>query len=387
MFLTIITFVIILGFLVFVHELGHFITARKTGTKAEEFGMGLPPRIFGVRRSADNPKQWQWVGPKVKAEETKHTIYSLNWLPIGGFLRIKGQDDDDIGADSFSAKTPGQRTLILAAGVIMNFIFAAIILSFAFMIGFPSAIDENTNLARVKNRQVQIVSILPDSPADQADIQVGDIMLSLDNIVPEQIDQVQDFVRSHDNQEIKLSVRRGADAVTVGVTPLYLEATDNIALGVGLVEIGTIRYSFHQAIWKGVSGTATVTVEIFKVIGRLIGTAFSGGEIKEQISGPVGIAVLTGQFIDLGFVYVLQFAALLSINLGIINILPFPALDGGRILFIIIEKVRGRPVSKKIESIVHTTGFALLILLIIFVTYKDISRFSDQILGAVRGIF
>ena len=168
---------------------------------------------------------------------------------------------------------------------------------------------------------------------------------------------------------------------------MYLEATDNIALGVGLVEIGTIRYSFHQAIWKGVSGTATVTVEIFKVIGRLIGTAFSGGEIKEQISGPVGIAVLTGQFIDLGFVYVLQFAALLSINLGIINILPFPALDGGRILFIIIEKVRGRPVSKKIESIVHTTGFALLILLIIFVTYKDISRFSDQILGAVRGIF
>lgn len=387
MLLTIITFVIILGFLVFVHELGHFIVARKTGTKAEEFGMGLPPRIIGVRRRADNPKKWQWVGPKTKAEESTHTIFSLNWLPIGGFLRIKGENEDEIGTDSFSAKSAGQRSFMLSAGVVMNFIFAVIILSIAFMIGFPSAIDENTDLSKVKNRQVQIVSILPDSPADQAAIQSGDILLKLDNLIPETIDQVQEHVRTRENQAISVEVSRGSEVIRLMITPAYLEQTDNLALGVGLVETATISYPVHQAIWRGVTGTVAVTIEIFKVIGRLIGTAFSGGEIKEQIAGPVGIAVLTGQFIDLGFVFVLQFAALLSINLGIINILPFPALDGGRILFIIIEKVRGRPVSKKIESIVHTTGFALLILLIVFVTYKDISRFGDQILGAVRGIF
>jgi regulator of sigma E protease len=387
MFLTIITFVIVLGFLVFVHELGHFITARKTGTKAEEFGMGLPPRIFGLRRRADNPKKWEWVGPKTKAEETKHTIYSLNWLPIGGFLKIKGENDDEIGSDSFSVKSAGQRSLMLGAGVIMNFIFAAVILSIAFMVGFPSVLDNEVDLAKVKNRQVQIASILPDSPADQAAIQAGDIILGLDELVPEEIDQVQSFVSSHENQPISVQLRRGREVVSVSVTPEYIEETEKPALGVGLLEIGTVRYPIHEAIWRGVSGTVTVTIEIFKVIGRLIGTAFAGGEVEEQIAGPVGIAVLTGQFIDLGLVYVLQFAALLSINLAIINILPFPALDGGRILFIVIEKLRGRPVSKKIESIVHTTGFALLILLIIFVTYKDISQFGDQILGAVRGIF
>jgi len=387
MFLTIITFVIVLGFLVFVHELGHFIVARKTGTKAEEFGMGLPPRIIGIRRRADNPKKWQWVGPKVKAEETANTIYSLNWVPVGGFLKIKGENEDEIGSDSFSAKSAGRRSLMLAAGVIMNFIFAAILFSAAFMVGLPSAIENNTDLSKVENRQVQIASVLPNSPAEQAGIQAGDIILNLDKLVPEEIDQIQNFVSSHENKEISLKIRRVVDTLSINITPTYIKDANKPALGVGLVEIGTIHYSLPEAIWRGIKSTINVTVEIAKVIGGLISSIFKGTSTGQQIAGPVGIAVLTGQFVKLGLAYVLQFAALLSINLGIINILPFPALDGGRILFIIIEKFRGKAVSKKIENIIHTVGFALLILLIVFITYKDISRFGDQILGAVRGIF
>lgn len=387
MFISIITFVIVLGFLVFVHELGHFIAAIKTGTKAEEFGLGLPPRIFGWRRNAENRKKWEWVGPKVKSEETKHTIYSFNWLPIGGFLKIKGENEDTDGDDSLNTKSMGQRALVMSAGVIMNFIAAIVILTIAFNIGFPSIIDEDTDLSRVSDRYVQIGSVIEDSPAAQAELQLDDVLLTLDGVQPVTIDDVQGIVRAKANQPIEVAVLRGDETLTTNITPVFLEETQAPAIGVGLLEVGTVSYPIHEALWRGISGTGFVTVEIFKVIGRLISGAFTAAEVKDQIAGPVGIAVLTGQFVEMGFVFVLQFAALLSINLAIINILPFPALDGGRLLFIIIEKVRGRPVSRKIENTIHTVGFVILIGLIIYVTAYDFSRFGSQIMGAVRGIF
>jgi len=387
MLIQIITFLVVLTFLVFIHELGHFYTARKTGTKVEEFGLGLPPRIFGYRKNPETNK-WEWVkGSKIKSEDTVNTIFSMNWLPIGGFVKIKGENEDVVGEDSFAAKSVGRRALMLSAGVIMNFLAAMALLAIAFNIGFPSIIEEDTNLSRVSDRYVQIGSVLENSPAAQANLQLDDELVSLDGVKPITIDEVQDIVSNKESQAIEVVVKRGDETVTADISPIYLEETQTAALGVGLLEVGTISYPIHEAIWRGVSGTGFVTVEIFKVIGRLISGAFTSAEVKDQIAGPVGIAVLTGEFVEMGFVFVLQFAALLSINLAIINILPFPALDGGRLLFVLIERVRRRPVSRKIENMIHTVGFVILIGLIIYVTAYDFSRFGSQILGAVRSIF
>lgn len=374
MFITIIVFIVILSLLVFVHELGHFVTARKAGVKVFEFGLGLPPRVVGLRRKADNPKKWEWIyGGKEVAEETVHTIYSLNLLPIGGFVKPKGEDEYIKDQDSLTTKPAGIRALVMSAGVIMNFLTAMVILAVAFALGFPSVITDETDLSRVKDRQVQVASVVAESPAAVAGIEPGDIILSLSGLTPTTVTEIQETVANTD-QALSIEIQRGAEIINSEVTPQYYEETQGPALGVGLLEIGTVRYPIHEAIWKGVSGTVLITGRVLQVFGDIITGGFTAQELEEQIAGPVGIARMTGDFIDLGFVFVLQFAALLSINLAIINIMPFPALDGGRIVFIIIEKIRGKPVSQKVENIFHTVGFALLILLILVVTFNDISR-------------
>lgn len=271
MLLTIVVFVLILGFLVLVHELGHFLTARRLKVGVEEFGLGLPPRIVG------------WT--------KKGIIYSLNAIPLGGFVKIKGEDGEVKNEpDSFAGRPVWQRLIILVSGVTMNIAAAWLILIFLFSVGMP--VDSSY---RLQARPV------PSAAAS------------------------------------------GAKATFVYIT------------------------------------------RISQAFGGIIAGVWRGQELGGKLGGPVAIAAATGDVVALGWRYVLLFTAVLSLNLAVINILPFPALDGGRALFLLIEKIRGRPGRKQTEEWSHRLGFALLMLLAVFITYHDITRFGGRIWRAFGG--
>lgn len=389
MLLTIITFIIILGLLVLVHELGHFITARIFKTKVEEFGFGLPPRLIGFYQvkspkgdHVTNKRNWIW-GKKFKSEKAPHTIYSFNWIPVGGFVKIKGENESEIkDKDSFGSRKIWQRAIMLSAGVIMNVILCVVLLSIGFGIGIPSVLDDDilSQVKSVRDEKIQIVSISKDSPAESVGLTLGDAILALDNYKVISIENLQNYVHQHESQVVNLQVNRGGKILNMEIVPKVLATSNKRAvLGVGLVKTGIVTYPWYQSLWQGIKATYNLIVAILIALGSLLKNIILTGEVTTELAGPVGIAVLTGQVVNLGFVYVLQFAALLSLNLAIINFLPIPALDGGRIVFLIIEKVRGRVVNRKIENLVHNIGFAILMILIVLVTYRDLVRWGGQI--------
>lgn len=432
----VIVFVIILGVLIFVHELGHFVTARRNGIKAEEFGFGFPPRAVGVQFISGEKKQktmevesvevekivvengeeeirkeiiteklrrifqkvkfgrWRFIWGSedgdnenekkdlTEAHEKKMvggTIYSLNWIPLGGFVKIKGEDGGNKkDEDSFAGKSAWTRIKVLAAGVMMNFILAWVLISLVFMIGAPQAVESNQ--ASATSSKIQISDVSKDSPAEKAGIEVGDEILKNqtengNKITLNSVEEVQNFVNANKGREIILAVKRGKEILEVKITPRLDAPEGQGATGVMLAETIMVRYLWYKAIWEGLKTVLNLVAAIFLALVGIVKNIFMGNGAGVDVAGPVGIAVLTKSVTGLGLVYVLQFAAYLSINLGIINILPIPALDGGRILFIFIEKIKGRPVSKKVEQIFHSVGFALLIGLLALVTFKDVLRY------------
>ena len=376
MLLTLITFFLVLSLLVFVHELGHFIMAKRFGLIPDEFGFGFPPRIWGIYKSKDG--RWKQVKGKKKVEDAAGTVYSVNWLPIGGFVNL-GEDEVNVpeGSNHFANKPIYQRAIILLAGVTMNVILAAVLISFGFSIGLPQVLENLGPGAHVSNEQIQIIDVLPDSPAQTAKLEVGDVVLSVAGQTFQTSEELQTFANEHANQPLEYRIKRGNEILTKEITPVMREDTSLAGIGIGVVETGLVRYPVYIAVWEGIKSTAalfgTIVFAFYGVIKNLVQGHGTGG----QIAGPVGIAVLTGQVARMGFAYIVQFAAMLSINLAIINAFPFPALDGGRVLFLIIEKIKGRPVKKELEGTIHYIGFALLMLLVLIVTFKDISRFGD----------
>lgn len=395
MLTTIILFIVILGIIVFVHELGHFYAARKMGMGVEEFGFGFPPRIIGVQKKDSSKKgisNWKIIkGSKGNDGLTKsNTVYSLNWIPIGGFVKIKGEQGDKKGEnDSFSNKKIWQRAIVLSAGVFMNFVLAVVIISIGFMLGLPSILDSELPAnADIKDKKIQILEVKEGSPAENNNLKMGDFILSYDGETISSIDDFQRLTREKLNKEISLIVIRGNEEIEIKVVPEDLEGEGEGAIGVWLVESGLVSYPWHFSIWMGAKTTVLVTWEIIKAIFDMLKGLITSQESRiGEVAGPVGIAALTGQVAQLGYIYVLQFIALLSINLGILNFIPFPALDGGRVLFLIIEKIKGSPINQKIENIIHTTGFFILISLVLVVTIKDISRFSESIKNFLSNIF
>lgn len=377
---TVIIFLLVLGLLVFVHELGHFVVARRNGIKADEFGFGFPPRIAGFVWD-DAKKRHRFV----KGDEevvSPHTVYSLNWIPLGGFVRIKGEDGAQKDADSFAIKSAWVRIKVLAAGVTMNFLLAWVLIALVLTAGFPQAADPNT--APSGKRDIQISQVLSGTPAEAMGLQFGDRILSLENEKAMSVAQVQEYIVSHKGKEIVLRVARGEKELILKGVPRTEYPQNEGSLGIGLSETEMVSYPWYESVWQGLVATYHMTIEmtvgIFKIFkGLVTGT----NEGLSDVSGPVGIAKLTGQVSQLGFVYLLYFAAILSINLGIINILPIPALDGGRIFFILIEIIKGSPVSQKVEGIFHQIGFALLLLLMLLVTVHDFAKFD--ILGKIFG--
>lgn len=360
MVLTILIFVIILGLLIFVHELGHFLLAKKNKVRVQEFGFGFPPRIFGLKRG--------------------ETIYSINAIPLGGFVKIygeEGQGKED--SRSFASKNIKQKAGILLAGVTMNIILAVIIFSLGHFIGLPTALSDE-EVDAFPAARVEIIGLSPDSPAGAAGVKLGDQVIALINQQGQRIEpvknvsQFQQFVEQEKGNNIKVLLARGDSQIQLEMTPRLTPPPGQGPLGVQLASVALKKYPWYQALGQGFLTTISLIEAMVLVIFEIVRNLFIEGTAGVELAGPVGIFVLTGQAASLGFIYLLQLTALLSINLAIINILPFPALDGGRILFLIIEKIKGSPISQKVQNLIHTIGFGFLILLMIVITYKDIAR-------------
>jgi regulator of sigma E protease len=359
----ILAFLIILSLLVFVHELGHFFTARKLGIAVEEFGFGLPPRAFGIKKGA--------------------TIFSINWIPLGGFVRIKGeQGDNPDDPDSFIGRPVWQRAMVISAGVIMNVIFAAFLLSIGFIIGTPQLLDDaNLNGATVVDKEVRVASILDDYPAFSAGVEPGDILLTIDGVSITSVDSMQNYLADTKATTVVLELSHDSELRTkeIDVVPFEDEAGNALSrnvIGVELITTGIVSYSPLVAVGKGIITTGVLLKDITLAFGQVISDVVTGNSISVDLSGPVGIAVITSEITKLGFIYLIQFSALLSLNLAIINFIPFPALDGGRFIFLILEKIKGTSINQRTESTIHTIGFALLMVLILFVTVRDLSHLN-----------
>ncbi len=356
--ITLIIFILVLGVLILVHEGGHFIAAKKSGLTVEEFGFGFPPRIFSVKKG--------------------ETIYSLNLIPLGGFVKILGEDgnqSDD--PKSFASKSVGIRGLIAISGVAMNFLLAMVLLIIGFYIGLPQPIDE-TNEALAKNIGIQIVAVSSDSPAEKAGIKAGDFIKYLKigsvNTNINDVPVFQSAINNNKGKEVTITVERGKELLEINATPRINAPEGQGALGIGLVKTGIISYSWYKSIWLGIKSAFVITWAIITGFGDLLKNLMVSGKISQDVSGPVGIAVLTNQAATMGFIYLLQVVAVISLNLSVLNLMPFPALDGGRLLFMGIEKIKGRKVNPKIENMVHSAGMILLLILALLITYRDILR-------------
>ena len=389
---TILIFAIVLGVLIFVHELGHFVVARRNGIRAEEFGFGFPPRIFGIQRYLDkNGKHKKWriifgkrdgdndneAADRAEKKEKGYsagTIYSINWLPLGGFVRIKGEDGEGKNeSDSFVSKGAWVRIKVLAAGVIMNFILAWFLITVVMVLGIPEAINSEVISDGSK---IQISQVIEDSPAEKMGLKVGDeILLEQGEFEISKMEDIRNYISDKKGQEVVLQVKRGKENLDLRGSP-RVEAVENQgALGIGYAQIKIKKYPIHIAVWESLKSVFDLIWMMLSALYAIVRNLIVGDRnVGMEITGPVGIVALTGQVASLGLIYVLQFVAILSINLGLINILPIPALDGGRILFILIEKIKGSPVSQKIEQGFHLTFFALLILLMVVITYKDVLK-------------
>lgn len=375
--LTIITFIIVLSLLIFVHELGHFMTARKFGIRAEEFGFGFPPRAFGFYKNSQG--KWKFVGGNKQIEDAPDTIYSVNWIPLGGFVKIKGEDGDSTDPDSFAGKPIWQRTAVLSAGVTMNILLAIILISIGLMVGTrqsSDSLDKGAIVIEQGGQGVQITEVISNSPAQKAGLVFGDIVETINGQQFNDVESLKTFVNKNVGQELDYKVKRGSQTLDFKIKPEIIKETGAGGVGIALNQLSDtelVRYPWYLAIWYGIKQTLLLTwiilVAFYELIKNLIlGHGLNGAEV----AGPVGIAKMTGQVARLGFSYLLQFTAMLSINLAIINFLPIPALDGGRVLFLIIEKIKGRPVKRELEAIIHNVFFIILVTLMLFVAGREV---------------
>lgn len=351
---TIALVIIVIGLLILVHEWGHFYSARRFGVRVEEFGFGFPPRLFS----------------KIK----NGVRYSLNAFPFGGFVKIFGEHGEGEGEkSSFISRPAWQRFTILSAGVGMNVILAWIFFSAAAGIGVPQITDSATGEA-----PVSIISIAPGSPAEQAGLHIGDRILEMRSeeisLRIESEKDVQDFVHAYLGEEITLLVGRGKEIKEIKAEPRFLFPEGEGPLGIALARLAIRRVPFYLAPVEGaktlVRSIALTTVGLYSIVKDLI---LEGGT-RVAVSGPVGIFTFAADTRSLGTAFFLQFVGVLSVNLALLNFLPIPALDGGRILFLAIEKMRRKRIDPRVENVVHTMGFALLILLMIVVTYRDVVK-------------
>ncbi|MBI1999321.1 MAG: site-2 protease family protein [Parcubacteria group bacterium] len=367
--MSVLLFIIVLVVLILVHEFGHFIVAKKTGIRVDEFGLGFPPKLFSVRRG--------------------ETEYSMNALPFGGFVRIFGENPEDVALDhpdrarSFVARPKPIQAAVMVAGVTANIALAWVLLSFGFMVGLPMPVDGAPQGVVVENARVAIISTADGSPASEAGLLPGDRVLSLsakgDRRDIASVSDLQTFIAFHGGLPVTVLYERQGERQTAVATPRSGSGIPELpfaqpALGVTVGLIGTVTLPPHRAFFEGARMTAALTSSVVSSFGMLARDAFRGAADLATLTGPVGIAGIIGDAADFGIIYLLGLTAFISINLAVINLLPLPALDGGRLLFLLIEAVRGAPLNPRAVTIAHAVGFAALIILMLVVTFNDIVR-------------
>ena len=359
--MTILIFFLVLFVLILVHEWGHFIVAKKTGMRVDEFGIGFPPKLFGVKKG--------------------ETEYTFNALPIGGFVKILGEnmsDADETVAGSFSSKSKWAQAAVLVAGVTMNIIFAWVLILAAFMIGVPTSVDESTASA---DATLTIAAVLPESPAAQAGVPVGAEIVSvsaggdvIQTLTPSSFRQ---FTQDHSTEVLELTYFDGSSNVTLEITPevgLLEEETQLASTDLALTLIETVSEPIHKAAYDATVTTGRSLVAITVGIFTLLIDSFQGDADFSQVAGPVGIVSLVGDAAQFGITSLMMFTAIISLNLAVINMFPFPALDGGRLLFVAIEAIRRKPINPIWVARLNTVGFILLMVLMVAVTYSDIVK-------------
>lgn len=385
--LTILLFVVVLGLLVFVHEFGHFIVAKKSGVHVEEFGFGFPPRLVGIRRGRDGAYRLVW-GNK-EQEKDAPTVYSLNWLPVGGFVKITGESGEDKDRrDSFASRSTWRKVLILAAGVVMNFLLAVVLIAIGLSVGTVREVPQNiSKYAHVSDRRLEVEAVVEHSPAADAGVKPGDRLQAVGGKPVTNPEDFRSYITSHADQSIAVVLKRDVTDLTLNITPKTLEQTGKPGIGVAFGDVAMVRYPVWLAVPKAVTTSVQMMGMIFATLGTVARDLVTGHKVSLDVAGPVGIAVMTGEAAKLGWLYLLQFVAILSLNLAAINVFPFPALDGGRILFILIERARRKPLNQKIEALIHNIGFMLLLGLVALVTFRDLSKFGGSIGSFFKRLF
>lgn len=354
--MAIIIFLIVLSLLIVVHELGHFLVAKRFGIRVDEFGLGYPPRA---------KKLFSWKG----------TDFTLNWLPFGGFVKIFGENKNEQvplicqSSDSFSVKHRGIQASVLVAGVVGNLLFAWLLFVVGFNIGLPAPKSLGFPLT---DSNTVVVSILPNSPADLAGLKQGDKIIRIGEGTPPNPSPEDVAVYLSQNERALITYVRGRTESSVEVIPVLGIKEDGQAIGIVMDEMGIARLPFLQSVWQGLVITAKLTSLTAVALAQFFSEAIFGRADLSAVAGPIGIVALVGDASALGFVYILTFTALISINLALINLLPFPALDGGRLLFVIIESITKREIPARVANALNSIGFALLILLMILISIQDI---------------
>jgi len=363
-FTIIIAFISLIG-LIILHELGHFILAKKFGVKVEEFGIFLPPRLFGVK-----------IG---------ETIYSLNLLPLGAFVKLYGEEGGIEDYRSFIGKPIWQRVLIVLGGVVAFWIVAAVLFSIVFGIGAKVPVTDEANHNLIDPR-VQIRKVSPASPAEIAGIKAGDIIreLKINNqqLTINKVKEVQELTDAHRGKEITLTIERGEEFFDISLVPQISPPEGEGAMGVALQRIATVieKHFWYQAPIQGILYSGKLTGEIIQGLAKILKDIFQGRGVPPEAepAGLLGITVFLAMATQFGLGFFLYFVGIIAISVAIFNLLPIPALDGGKLLFLAIEKIRRRPISQKIEQNITAIFFFLLIILLIFVTIKfDIPRFVE----------
>ncbi len=354
--------------MVLVHEWGHFFTAKRFGIRVDEFGFGFPPRAMKLFKRGD-------------------TLFTLNWLPIGGFVKIFGEDPDDENtngpdaARSFIHKPKWQQAIVLFAGIFMNFALAWLLFSFGFMSGLPTSTSGAPAGEELNDVHLVVVGVSPKSPAEKAGLKSGDKIISMqsgiDSLSELNPKGVQDFVALHSDKEIAVTYEYGKDnaSTMVSIIPEAKSPSDKPLIGISMDEVGVLKLPFFSSLWYGLKFDWSVTKSTAVGLYSLIRDSVRGKADLSAVTGPVGLVGAVGEaYHGFGLAYLISFAAVISVNLAIINLIPFPALDGGRLFFLLIEKIKGSRINPKFANMANMVGFSLLILLMLVVTYHDIVK-------------
>lgn len=344
---TLLIFFVILSVLVLVHELGHFLTAKFFGVKVEEFGLGLPPRLFGFSFG--------------------ETIYSLNLLPIGGFVRLAGEEENQNLPREFNSQKTLVKASIVMAGVLMNLIFGFSLLSLGIAkIGMPEIATH-----------FEITKVAKDSPAQIAGILPNDEIISIDNQGLENDEALTNLIKSKAGGKIAIVVSRMKKSFTFEIVPRINPPAGQGALGVTYASSAEVTYkkiALQNVPLKALGESVNLVGMMFDGLKNMLNEAIISRKMPQDVAGPVGIAKITGQVAKGGLWQIINFMALLSFNLGVINMLPFPGLDGGRFLFVILEKVLGQRFNLGVQTFINSVGIAILLFLMAIITYFDIVR-------------